>query len=389
MIPISRLSIGAAEAAAAAAVIESGWVAQGKRTEEFERLVAQYVGARHAVAVSSATTGLHLALLAAGVKPGDEVICPSYSFIATANAIVMAQATPVFVDIDRRTYNIDPRLIEAAITPKTTAIMPVSQVGLPADLDAIIKIARKHGLMVVEDAAPSLGSKVGERFVGSISDATVFSFDARKILTTGEGGVVTTDNDAIAERLRSMRAHSASASMLARHTSSNVVLEHYPVLGFNYKMTDIASAIGVVQMARVEEFIADRRRLAARYAELLRNEDRVELPFEPEGGRHVYQSYTVRLAPGYAQFEVMSAMAQRQVATRRIIACHLEQHYRSQAPTLSLPESEAATACTLLLPMCAGLTDNEQQTVVNALRLALDEVEALREATAPRVAAAA
>jgi perosamine synthetase len=375
MIPISRLSVGSAEAAAASEVIQSGWVAQGQRTEEFERLVADYVGSRHAVAVSSATTGLHLALVAAGVKAGDEVICPSYSFIATANAIIYANATPVFVDIDPRTYNINPSLIEAAITPRTTAILPVSQVGLAADLDEINKIARKHRLIVVEDAAPSLGSKVGDRFVGGISDFTVFSFDARKILTTGEGGIITTNDDDAAVRLRAMRAHSASASMLSRHTSSNVVLEHYPNLGYNYKMTDIAAAIGVVQMGRIEEFIAERRRLASRYAELLATEDRIELPYDPEGYRHVFQSFTVRLRSSHSQLFVMGEMAKDSVATRRVIACHLEGIYRRRQPELFLPESESACSRTLLLPMFVGLSEAEQDLVVQSLRSALDKRE--------------
>jgi dTDP-4-amino-4,6-dideoxygalactose transaminase len=375
LIPISRLSIGEAEAAAASEVIRSGWIAQGKRTEEFESLVAAYVGAKHAVAVSSATTGLHLALVAAGVRPGDDVICPSYSFIATANAIVHAGARPRFVDIDRRTYNIDPASIEAALTPRTTAILPVSQVGLPADLEGILAIARRHGIRVVEDAAPSFGARLMNRHLGSISDFTVFSFDARKILTTGEGGVITTHDDAAAARMRAMRAHSASASMLERHTMSNVVLERYPELGYNYKMTDIAAAIGVVQMARVEELIAERRRIARRYGELLRTEHRVALPYEPAGYRHVYQSYTVRLLTGHSQSFVMSEMASKKVATRRVIACHLEGDYRRSEPTLSLPESEAASARTLLLPMFAGLTDREQDIVVDALRSALDQPE--------------
>lgn len=375
MIPISRLSLGSDEAVAASEVIQSGWVAQGKRTEEFERLVADYVGSRHAVAVSSATTGIHLALVAAGVKAGDEVICPSYSFIATANAIIYANATPVFVDIDPQTYNINPSLIEAAITPRTTAILPVSQVGLAADLDEINKIAHKHRLVVVEDAAPSLGAKIGDRFVGGISDFTVFSFDARKILTTGEGGIITTNNDDAAAKLRAMRAHSASASMLSRHTSSNVVLEHYPNLGYNYKMTDIAAAIGVVQMGRIEAFIAERRRLASRYAELLATEDRIELPYEPEGYRHVFQSFTVRLRSNHSQLFVMEEMAKDSVATRRVIACHLEGIYRRRQPELFLPESESASSRTLLLPMFVGLSEAEQDLVVHSLRSALDKKE--------------
>jgi dTDP-4-amino-4,6-dideoxygalactose transaminase len=375
MIPITRLSVGADEAAAAAEAVRSGWLAQGKRVERFEEMVAEYVGARHAVAVNSCTTGLHLALIAAGVEPGDEVICPSFSFIATANAILYAGAVPVFVDIDRRTYNIDPALIEAAITPRTRAILPVSQIGLAASLPAVLEIARKHRLKVVEDAAPSLGAAVGDRRLGSLSDFTCFSFDARKILTTGEGGMITTDDDQAAERLRALRAHAASVSMLARHTSSGVVLEQYPELGYNYKMTDIQGAIGIVQMGRIAPIIAERRRLAQRYARLLAGESRIELPFEPGGYLHVYQSYCIRLRPEFPQAAVMAAMSARQVATRRIIAIHLERPYRERQPDLSLPESESAVANTLLLPMFVGLTDAEQDQVVDALTAALDRVE--------------
>jgi dTDP-4-amino-4,6-dideoxygalactose transaminase len=380
MIPITRLSLGEAEAEAAYSVIKSGWIAQGKRAEEFEALVAKYVGAKHAVAVSSATTGLHLSLLAAGVKPGDEVICPSYTFIATANSIMYAGAKPVFVDIDPRTYNIDAGLIEAAITPRTAAIMPVSQVGLACDLHEIMRIARKHHLKVVEDAAPSLGAMIGSQRVGSISDFTVFSFDARKILTTGEGGIITTDDEAAANRLRAMRAHCATASMLARHTSSNVVLERYPELGYNYKMTDIQAAIGVVQMAKVDQFVAERRRLAQRYRTLLADEDGIELPHEPAGYTHVFQSYTVRLKTSHTQLEIMSDMAARGIATRRIVACHLEQHHRALYPALSLPHSEDAAARTLLLPMFVGLRDEEQDQVVAGLQTALARGAATRAA---------
>lgn len=372
MIPITRLSVGEAEAEAAFAVIKSGWIAQGKRAEEFENLVARYVGAKHAVAVSSATTGLHMSLLAAGVKPGDEVICPSYTFIATANSILFAGAKPVFVDIDPRTYNIDPALIEAAITPRTTAIMPVSQVGLACDLPEIMRIARKHKLKVVEDAAPSLGAAIGDQRLGSISDFTVFSFDARKILTTGEGGVITTNDDAAANHLRAMRAHCATASMLARHTSSSVVLERYPELGYNYKMTDIQAAIGIVQMGKVDQFVAERRRLGQRYRALLAGDNRIELPYEPEGYTHVFQSYTVRIKTSQTQLEIMNDMAGRGIATRRIVACHLEEHHRAIHPNLSLPHSEEATSRTLLLPMFVGLRDDEQDQVVAGLKAALD-----------------
>jgi len=212
MIPITRLSVGQEEAKAAAETVMSGWLTVGKRCESFEQAIARYVGAEHAVTVNSCTTALHLALVAAGVKQGDEVICPSFSFIASANAILYAGARPRFVDIDPRTYNIDPGLIEAAITEKTRAVVPVSQIGLGADIPAIREIAKRHNLKVVEDAAPSMGAVVAGKFIGSMSDFTCFSFDARKILTTGEGGVITTNDTSAATRLRQLRAHAASTS---------------------------------------------------------------------------------------------------------------------------------------------------------------------------------
>jgi len=372
MIPITRLSVGEAEAAAAADAVRSGWLSSGKRVQEFESMVAAYVGAKHAIATSSCTTALHLALVAAGVKPGDEVICPSFTFIATANAILYAGATPVFVDIDPSTFNISPALVEAAITPKTTAIVPVSQIGLAADIPAILSIARRHGLKVVEDAAPSLGAKIGNDRIGGLSDFTCFSFDPRKILTTGEGGMITTNNDEAASRLISMRAHAASVSAIERHTSTSVILESYPELGYNYKMTDIQGSIGIVQMGRVDEIIEERRRLADRYRALLMDEERIRLPYEPPGYMHVYQSYCIRLLTKKTQVEVMTDLAKQDIAARRIISIHLEPLYNKNNYAQSLIESERASKETILLPMFVGLTDNEQAEVVRALKIALD-----------------
>lgn len=370
MIPIARLALGEEEALAAADVVRSGWLMNGPRTAEFEALVADYVGARHAVAVSSCTTALHLALVAAGVQPGDEVICPSFSFIATANAIRHAGATPVFVDIDPRTYNIDVEAIEGAITPRSRAILPVSQIGLPADIPAVMEIAARHDLKVVEDAAPSLGATVHGRRLGTLSDITCFSFDARKILTTGEGGMVTTDDEEAAARIRLLRAHAASVSTADRDRAQRVVLETYPEVGFNYKITDIQAAIGVVQMGRVDEIVAERRRLGQRYDELLEHEERVETPHVPEGFEHVYQSYNVRLRTERTQEEVMTAMLDLGVATRRIFAIH-DQPAFADLPRRHLPRTEEAAAKTLLLPLFVGLSDSEQDEVTTALEKCL------------------
>ncbi|HVC76694.1 MAG TPA: DegT/DnrJ/EryC1/StrS family aminotransferase [Candidatus Micrarchaeaceae archaeon] len=368
MIPITRPFLGEEEVTAAAAVIRSGWLTQGERVEEFETAIARYVGAGRAVAVSNCTTALHLALLAAGVGPGDEVICPSFSFIATANAIVHAGARPVFVDIDPYTYNIDPELVEAAITPRTRAVMPVDQIGLAADIMSIRVIAKRHGLKVVEDAAPSLGSMVGGRRVGSLSDLTCFSFHPRKSITTGEGGVITTDDPDTAMLLNRIRSHGASTSDLNRYRSKTVRFEEYRELGYNYRLTDIQAAIGIAQLRKLDSILAERRRLAARYARLLGDCEWLQLPFEPPARLHTYQSYCVRVRSRDQREAIMADLAGRGIATRRgVMAIHLEPFYRDLCPDVSLPVTERCSAETLLLPLFPGLTAEEQELVADSL----------------------
>jgi perosamine synthetase len=368
MIPITRPFLGEEEVAAAADVIRSGWLSQGERVGEFETAVAHYVGASHAVAVSNCTTALHLSLLAAGVGAGDEVICPSFSFIATANAIVHTGARPVFVDIDPQTYNVDPELVEAAITPRTKALMPVDQIGLAADVLVINAIADRHGLKVVEDAAPSLGAMIGSRRVGSMSDLTCFSFHPRKSITTGEGGVITTDDDTTASLLRRLRSHAASTSDLHRHKSGTTQFEEYRELGYNYRMTDIQAAIGIVQMRKLDSILAERRRLAARYAELLSGCEWLDVPFEPPDRFHTYQSYCIRLRSELQRDAIMADLASQGIATRRgVMAIHQEPFYRDLCPDVSLPITERCSAETLLLPLFPGLTDDEQELVAGSL----------------------
>jgi dTDP-4-amino-4,6-dideoxygalactose transaminase len=368
LIPITRPFVGEDEVAAAAEVIRSGWLTQGERVQEFETSVARYVGAQRAVAVSNCTTALHLALLAAGVGPGDEVICPSFSFIATANAILHAGARPVFVDIDPRSYNIDPELVEAAITPRTKVIMPVDQIGLAADISAIRAIAKRHGLKVVEDAAPSLGAMTGGRRVGSLSDLTCFSFHPRKSITTGEGGMITTDDPEAAAWLSRIRSHGASTSDLQRHRSKTVAFEEYRELGYNYRMTDIQAAIGIVQLRKLDSILAERRRLAARYAKLLGCYEWLEVPFEPHASFHTYQSYCIRLRSETMREAIMTDLAGLGISTRRgVMAIHLEPFYRELYPDVSLPITELCSAETLLLPLFPGLTDEEQELVADSL----------------------
>ncbi len=373
MIPITRPSLGQEEASAAAEVILSGWLSQGKRVLEFEAAVADYVGAAHAVAVSSCTAALHLALLAAGVRPGDEVICPSFTFIATANAIVHSGAVPVFVDIEPLTYNIDPAAVEAAITPRTRAIVPVDQIGLAADLGRIRELARRHGITVVEDAAPALGATFENERVGSRSPLTCFSFHPRKSITTGEGGIITTQDADLAARMRRLRSHGASISDLARHEAGSVLQETYDELGFNYRMTDVQAAVGCVQMTRLEQILARRAAVAGRYAEMLASDERVRLPYSPPGCRHTYQSYCVRLPSAEVRTAVMADLAAQGIATRRgVMAIHCEPLYRRRFPDCRLPVTERASNETMLLPLYADLTIPEQESVVRALGKALD-----------------
>ncbi|MGE0598387.1 MAG: DegT/DnrJ/EryC1/StrS family aminotransferase [Dehalococcoidia bacterium] len=362
--------VGEEEAAAVQQVLASGWLTQGERVREFESAVASYVGAKHAVATSSCTTALQLSLTALGIGPGDEVICPSLSFIATANAIVHAGATPVFVDIDPVTFNIDPTAVERALTSRTAAIMPVDQIGLAADIQAINRIAEKRNIPVVEDAAPAIGASIGGRKLGSLSTATCFSFHPRKAITTGEGGVVTTDDDSLAERLRAFRSHGASVSDLDRHKAADPWFEEYPDVGFNFRMTDIQAAIGVVQMTRLDGVISERRRLAARYAEQLG--DLVDVPADAPGRPHTFQSYMIRLQEPARRLDIMKELAAQGIATRRgVMAIHLEPAYRTRFPDLSLPETERAAASTMILPLFPGMTDDEQDQVVEALRAAI------------------
>jgi dTDP-4-amino-4,6-dideoxygalactose transaminase len=372
LIPITRPYVGAEEQEAAAAAIRSGWLSQGPRVRDFERAVAGYAGAGEAVAVSSCTAALHLALLAAGVGPGDEVICPSFSFIATANAALYVGATPVFVDIEPGSYNIDVNQVEAAIGPRTRCLMPVDQFGLAADIPAFGELARGHGLTVVEDAAPAIGAAIGEARVGSLSEFTCFSFHPRKVITAGEGGMIMTNDPDAAKRLRSIRSHGASLSDLARHESEGVEIEEYGELGYNYRMTDIQGAIGLAQLTKLDAILAARRRLAARYGTLLAGIEGVAAPATPRGRTHTFQSYCVRLARPEARPRVMRAMAARGVATRRgAMAIHTEPFYRARYPGLSLPATEEAARSTLLLPLYPAMTETQQDTVIEALRDAL------------------
>jgi perosamine synthetase len=272
--------------------LESGWVVQGPNVKKFEDLFSEYTRCKHSIATTSCTTALHLGLIAAGIGPGDEVIVPSFTFIATANSVEYCGARPVFCDIDLRTFNIDVNKIEALITSKTKAIIPVSLFGLPADLNAVEELCKRHSLILFEDAACAIGAKINGKHVGNWGIGAAFSFHPRKAITTGEGGMFATNNDMLAEKVRSLRDHGASKSDLQRHAEKGgSLLPEFNVLGYNYRMTDIQGALGVTQMAKLDKILEGRGNGAAIYNRLLANHPFLLLPSAPKGFVHQFQSY--------------------------------------------------------------------------------------------------
>ncbi len=392
MIPITKPTIGDEEVAATAAVLRSGWVTQGPRVAEFERAFATYVGARYACAVSSCTTALHLALLAVGVRPGDEVITASHSFIATANSIRYCGATPVFVDVQPDTFNIDPAGVEAALSKRTRAILCVHQMGMPCDLVPLLDLSRRRGLPLIEDAACATGSEVRlaaewERIGKPHGEIACFSFHPRKVVTTGDGGMLTTNDAGWDSRFRLWRQHSMSVPDSTRHGSSRVIFESYPELGFNYRMTDIQAAVGIEQLKRLPAGLGRRRLLAERYRALFVEIPGVGLPREPEWARSNWQSFCVRLPAGCDQRSVMQALLDAGVASRRGIMCaHREAAYPPGTWSCGvdrrvcgcvpgscerLRQSEAAQDRTIVVPLFPQMTFEQQDRVAAALRRAV------------------
>lgn len=372
MIPVMRPWLGAEEAEAAAAAVRSGWVAQGPRVAEFEKAFASAIGARHAVAVSSCTAALHLALVAAGIGRGDEVVVPSLSFIATANAPRYVGAVPVFADVDEATQNLTAATVEPCLTERTRAVILVDQAGVPADLDAMRALCELRGITVVEDAACAAGSVYRGRPAGAGASLAAFSFHPRKLLTTGEGGMLVTPDSDAAARLRRLREHGMDVSAAARHASRQPVIEHYLELGFNFRMTDIQAAIGLVQLGKLGQLIARRRMLARRYQQLLASIPGVRTITDPGYGTTNYQSFWVLLPDGFpvSRGDLLQRLAEAGVSARRgIMAAHLEPAYRGLARR-PLPVTERLTARTLILPLFHDLSEPEQDIVVSVIATA-------------------
>lgn len=373
MIPIAMPMLDEAEADAAREAVLSGWVSQGPQVAAFEREFAALVDAPFACAVSNCTTALHLALVAADIAPGDEVITASHSFIATANCIRYCGATPVFVDIDPATYNIDPARVAEAITPRTRAILVIHQMGMPCDLRALVALARRHDLILIEDAACAAGSEIRiderwDRIGKPHGDIACFSFHPRKVITTGEGGMLTTSHAAFEDKFRLLRQHGMSVPDTVRHGSAQVIFEDYVIVGYNYRMTDMQAAVGRQQLKKLPDIIARRRAIASRYAELLGNIEGLRLPFEPDWARSNWQSYCVRLPDRIDQRTVMQSLLDLGIATRRGIMCsHREKPYAGDR-LHDLRQSELAQDHSILLPIYAQMTEEHVVCVADGLR---------------------
>jgi perosamine synthetase len=389
-IPIARTSLNENEINSVLEPLRSGWLVQGPKVREFEDKWSAFTGAKHSIAVTSCTTALHLSLAALGFGPGDEAIVPAFTWISTANVVEHLGGTVIFCDIDLDTFNIDPGQIEAKITPKTKAILPVHLFGLSADLNAINAIARRHNLWVIEDAACGFGSHYHGQHVGTLGDAGCFSFHPRKAITTGEGGMVTTRSAEIAEKLRRLRDHGAAISDLQRHLGARpYLLADHPDAGYNQRMTDLQAALGSAQMDRAAEIVIQRQRLAARYDKAFADLDWLQTPARIQGYEHGYQSYPCLFQPQRAKKAAetgdsariksvnedrntwMDSLQQQGISTRPAThAVHMLSFYQQKygLKPEDFPNAFAANDCSISLPLFHGLTEAEQDFVIQKVR---------------------
>lgn len=374
MIAIAKPYLTAEEAQNAYDTILSGWVTQGPKVQEFEEKFAAYTGAKYAVAVSNCTTALHLAMIVAGVGEGDEVICPSMSYVATANCIRYVNATPVFAEVNEH-FNLDVKDAEKKITKKTKAILLVHQIGMPADIDAFSALCKKHNLVLIEDAACAAGSAYKGKKIGSHSDLVCFSFHPRKVITTGDGGMVTTGNEDFYKRLKLLRQHAMSVNDRERHTAGKIIFEDHLEVGYNYRMTDIQAAVGVKQLEKLDFIIEERRKIAKTYNEAFSSIACVTPQHEAEGYFTNYQSYTLTFkenAP-VSRNRFMELMLEEGISTRRgIMTAHRETAYKEDSKGVSLPASEFYSDNSVVLPLFYPMKPEEIKKVIDTVKKILN-----------------
>jgi len=370
MIPIAKPFLGKEEAESAYNTVLSGWVTQGPRVQEFEEKFAAYVGSKYAVALSNCTTALHLALLMHTIGPGDEVICPSMSYIATANAIRYTGAKVVFAEINPINYNIDIEHTKSLINRNTKAILIVHQVGMPADIDAFTALCKENNIALIEDAACAAGSSYKGNKIGFHSDLVCFSFHPRKVITTGDGGMIATNNEKFYNRLKLLRQHGMSVNDRVRHSSSKVIFEDHIEVGYNYRMTDIQAAVGIKQLERLDWIVAERRKIAMQYHEAFKAVEEIRIPLEEEGYFSNYQSYSIYLKPEVKieRNELMQKLLDAGIASRRgIMTSHRETAYHGYA-NFDLPKSEDAADRSIILPLFIPMDQKDIDFVIKAFK---------------------
>lgn len=370
MIPIAKPFLGEEEARYAYDTILTGWVTQGPKVQEFEEKFAAYTGAKYAVAVSNCTTALHLSMIVAGIGEGDEVICPSMSYIATANCIKYVNATPVFAEVNPVTYNLDVADAERKITSKTKAILIVHQIGMPADIDAFRALCDQYKLILIEDAACAIGSSYKGKKIGSHSDLVCFSFHPRKVITTGDGGMITTGREDYAQRLKLLRQHGMSVNDRVRHEASKLIFEDHLEIGYNYRMTDIQAAVGIRQLERLDWIVNERRKIAAVYLEAFKAIDCIRLPNESDGYFTNYQSFSIYLKEHcpVGRNELMEYLLAKGISSRRgIMTSHRETAYKEECKDVHLPLSEEAADRSIILPLFVPMNETDVNYIIETM----------------------
>jgi dTDP-4-amino-4,6-dideoxygalactose transaminase len=382
MIPIAKPYLTEEEAKAAYDTILTGWITQGPKVQEFEDRFAAYTGARYAVAVSNCTTALHLALIVAGIGAGDEVICPSMSYIATANAITYVGAKPVFAEVQPETYNLDVADAEKKITDKTKAILLVHQIGMPADIDAFKRLCGQYKLKLIEDAACAAGAAYKGSKIGSHGELVCFSFHPRKVISTGDGGMITTNREDYRDRLRLLRQHGMSVNDRLRHEANKIIFEDHVEIGYNYRLTDIQAAVGIKQLEKLDWIVEQRRKIAAAYNQAFGDMDCFQLPLEAEGYVSNYQSYSIYLKPScpVPRNAFMQLLLDKGIASRRgIMTAHRETAYKRSQEHTSLPVSEHLQDNAIILPLYVPMPEQEIKYVIESVRRIAQDEPVLKE----------